>query len=61
MNYLKNIFLYKMLYFARIHTSKRIVLIKEANEKTPMFVTFGIFQIKGLSFDHMDAVIAMIY
>ena len=53
--------MYKMLYFARIHTSKRIVLIKEANEKTPMFVTFGIFQIKGLSFDHMDAVIAMIY
>ena len=36
-------------------------LIKPVHQKSVIFVTIGIFQIKGLSFKHMYAIDAMIY
>ena len=75
-NYYYNIFLEKasyelrkrkvlrkiwMLYYNRIDTSKKMMLIKQVHQKSAIFVTIGIFQIKGLSFKLMHAIDAMIY
>ena len=33
----------KMLYYDRINVSERIMLIKQVNQKSAIFVTIGIF------------------
>ena len=40
---------------------KKFMLIKQANQKSMIFVTTGIFQVKGLSFKRMYAIDVMIY
>ena len=40
---------------------KELVLIRQANQKSAIFVTTGIFQRKALSFQHMYEIDAMIY
>ena len=40
---------------------KKFKLIKQMHQKSIIFVTIGIFQIKGLSFKHRNAIDAMIY
>ena len=39
---------------------KELMLITQANQKIAIFVTIGIFQIRGLGFKHMHAIDAMI-
>ena len=39
---------------------KELMLIRQANQKIAIFVTIGIFQIKGFVFKHMCAIDAMI-
>ena len=48
-----------MLYFDRITFLKELVLIKQARQKSVMFVT--IYQTKDLSFNQMYAIVVMIY
>ena len=40
---------------------KDLMLIRQANQKSVIFVTIGIFYIKALSFNQMSAMDAMIY
>ena len=40
---------------------EELVLTKQMHEKSVIFVTIGIFYIKGLSFKHMYAIDAMTY
>ena len=40
---------------------KDLMLIRQANQKSVIFVTIGIFYIKTLSFNQMSAMDAMIY
>ena len=44
-----------MLYFKRIDFSEEIMLIKQVNQKSAIFVTIGIFQGNDLIFNHMYA------
>ena len=44
-----------MLYFKRIDFSEEIMLIKQVNQKSAIFVTTGIFQGNDLIFNHMYA------
>ena len=50
-----------MIYYDRIDVSEGTVLIKQANEKSVMFVTIGVFKIKILSFKCLFAVVVMFY
>ena len=50
-----------MLYYDRIDISEGIDLIRQANQKSTIFVTIGIFWTKGLSFNYMYAGNAMVY
>ena len=52
-----------MLYYGimiELMFLKELMLIRQTNQKSAIFVTIGIFQIKGLSFNHVYAVDAMI-
>ena len=40
---------------------KELMLIKQANQKSAIFVTIGTFHIKALSFNQMSVMDAMIY
>ena len=40
---------------------KELMLIRQANQRSAIFVTIGVFKIKALSFNHMSAMDAMIY
>ena len=40
---------------------KELILIRQANQKSAIFVTIGIFWTKGLSFYYMYAGNAMVY
>ena len=40
---------------------KKLMLTKQANQKSAIFVTIGVFYIKTLSFNQMSAMDAMIY
>ena len=40
---------------------KELILITKVNQKRAIFVTIGIFQLKGLSFKRMSVMEAMIY
>ena len=53
----------KMLYYGvmiELMFLKELMLIRRTNQKSAIFVTIGISQIKGLSFNHVYAVDAMI-
>ena len=53
----------KMLYYGimiELMFLKELMLIRRTNQKSAIFVTIGISQIKGLSFKHVYAVDAMI-
>ena len=39
---------------------KKLMLIRQANQKSSTFVTIGIFQTKGLNFNQISAMDAMI-
>ena len=54
MNYLKNKFLW--LTFL-----KELMLVGQANQKSAIFITIGIFWLKGLSFNQMSSMDAMTY
>ena len=47
-----------MLYYDRIDVSE---VIRQANQKSAIFATIGIFWIKGLSFNQMSTMDALIY
>ena len=38
-----------------------MIIIKQVHQKTSIFVTIGIFQIKGLNFDQMSVMSVMMY
>ena len=40
---------------------KKIMLIKQVNQISAIFVTIGIFSIKALNFNQMTAIVVMIY
>ena len=40
---------------------KELMLIRQANQKSAIFVTIAIFQIEVLRFNQMSAMVAMIY
>ena len=40
---------------------KELILIKQEHQKNALFVTNGVFQIKGLSFNHINAMAVMLY
>ena len=40
---------------------KELMLIRQANQKSAIFVTIGIFKVKSLSFNYIYAIDAMIY
>ena len=42
-----------MLYYDRIKVSKKLMLIREANQNSVIFVAIGIFLKMDLSFNHM--------
>ena len=46
-----------MLYYIELTFPKELMLIKQANQKSVIFVTIGIFFVKTLSFNQMDIVI----
>ena len=39
---------------------KKLILIRQANQNSAVFVTIGTFEIKDLSFNHMYSIDAMI-
>ena len=51
----------KMLYFDRIDASEGMMLKRQVNQKSVIFVTLGIFQRNDLSFKHIYAIDVMIY
>ena len=40
---------------------KELMVIRQVNQKSVIFVTIGIFEIKDLSFSHMYAIDVMIW
>ena len=50
-----------MLYYPRIDGSVGNNINKTNNQKSAIFVTIGIFQVNGLSFKHMLAMVVMMY
>ena len=40
---------------------KELKVIRQANQKSAIFVTIGIFKINGLNFNQMSEIDAMIY
>ena len=63
MNYLKKSFCKKYKYYVMMELTflKKSTLIKQANQKSAIFATIGIFQITSLIFNLMFAMDAMIY
>ena len=51
---------YKCYIIIELMFLKELMLIRQANQKIAIFVTIGIFQIKGFGFKHMYAIDAMI-
>ena len=62
MNYLKISFcgVYKCYIMTEMIFLKEVLLIKQADQKSVIFVTTGIFLKNSLSFKHMHAIDAMI-
>ena len=60
-----NKFLCKLNYrcYVRIELTflKELMLTRQVNQKSAIFATIGIFKIKGLRFNRMSAMIAMMY
>ena len=50
-----------MLCFDRLTSLKKLMLIKQMNQKTVIFVIVGIFKKNGLSFNQMSATNAMFF
>ena len=50
-----------MLYYPGIDGSVGNNINKTNNQKSAIFVTIGIFQVNGLSFKHMLAIVVMMY
>ena len=50
-----------MLYHHRIDVSEELILTKQANQKSAIFVTISILYIKTLTFNQMSVIDAMIY
>ena len=50
-----------MLYFDRTEFLKELMSIRQANQKSVIFATIGVFEIKDLNFKQMSAIDAMIY
>ena len=46
---------YKCYISIELTFLKELMLIKQANQKIAIFVTIGIFEVKGLSFNRMFA------
>ena len=40
---------------------KKLMLVRQANEKSVIFAAIGIVQIMGLNFKHMHAIDALLY
>ena len=59
----KDIYIIKinMLYYDRIKVSEGVDVDKKVHQKDVIFITFGIFQIRGLSFNQMFEMNLMIY
>ena len=51
----------KMLFLIELAFLKKFMLIKQVHQKSVIFVTTGIFQTKGLNFNHLYAIDVMIY
>ena len=51
----------KMLYFDALTFLKKLMLIKQANQKSLIFVTIGNLKTKVLNFNQMSAMDVMIY
>ena len=56
-----NAFILRVLYFSRLDVSDRLMLIRQANQKSAIIVVVGNFYIKALCFNQMSAMDAMIY
>ena len=52
---------YKCHLMIELAFLKELILIRQANQKSAMFVTIGIFQIKALNFNQISALNIMIY
>ena len=52
---------YKFYILIELKFLKELILIKQANQKSAMFVTIDMFQINALSFNQMSAIDVMIY
>ena len=46
---------YKYYILIELTFMKELMLIRQANQKSAMFVTIGLFEIKALNFDKMSA------
>ena len=51
----------KMLYYIELTFLKKLMLIRQANQKRSIFVTIDIYQAKALNFKQMCAMGVMIY
>ena len=51
---------YKCYIYTELTFLNELMLIKQANQKSVMFFTIGIFKIKALSFNQMSAVDVMV-
>ena len=51
----------KMLYYTELTFLKKLMLIRQANQKRSIFVTIDIYQAKALNFKQMSAMGVMIY
>ena len=52
---------YKRYILIELTFLKELMFIKQANQRSVIFVTIGIFKIKALSFNQMSAEDVMIY
>ena len=61
-NIFKRIFVYyKCCILIELTFLKELMLIKQANQMSTIFVTIGIFKIKALNFNQVSAIDLMIY
>ena len=58
-NHMHNIF--KCYISIELTFLKNLMLTRQANKKSPIFITIGIFWINALSFNQMPAMDIMIY
>ena len=52
---------YKYYILIELTFLKKLMLTKQVNQKSAIFITIDAFEIKGLSFNQMSAMDAMIY